>query len=66
MDRFVLRTGGRLFRAARKAACVDLQRLVIIPYKNDKESEFIFVPMIVMVVLAVICIGVSLCFFKWE
>ena len=33
---------------------------------SDEESEFIFVPMIVMVVLAVICIGVSLCFFKWE
>lgn len=28
--------------------------------------ESTFVPMIVMVVLAVICIGVSLCFFKWE
>ena len=28
--------------------------------------ENTFVPMIVMVVLAVICIGVSLCFFKWE
>ena len=28
--------------------------------------ENTFVPMIVMVVLAVICIGISLCFFKWE
>ena len=28
--------------------------------------ESAFVPMIVMAVLAVICIGVSLCFFKWE
>ena len=28
--------------------------------------ERTFVPVIVMVVLAVICIGVSLCFFKWE
>ena len=28
--------------------------------------ENTFVPMIVMEVLAVICIGVSLCFFKWE
>ena len=28
--------------------------------------ENTFVPIIVMVVLAVICIGISLCFFKWE
>lgn len=28
--------------------------------------ENTFVPMVVMAILAVICIGVSLCFFKWE
>ena len=28
--------------------------------------ENTFVPMVVMMVLAVICIGVSFCFFKWE
>ena len=39
MDRFVLRTGNRLFRAVRKAACVDLRSLVIIPYKNDKQCN---------------------------
>lgn len=36
MDRFVVRTGSRLFRAVRKAAGIDLRRLVIISYKNDK------------------------------
>ena len=41
MDRFVLRTGSRLFRAVQKATCVDLRRLVMMPYKNKINNEMV-------------------------
>lgn len=50
MDILPLTQGIKLLRAASLG----------LPIENT------FVPMIVMVVLAAICIGVSLCFFKWE